>query len=123
MNIVQNIKIAGMSALLGLGASSCETGMHGQKALEEAKTSALETLDYKNLPIKEYQRLLEGEKQARNNSLWAWDGNVKAIKYWDSIKTDALVKKAYQEGAQMVRDSITSANLKKIAADSLKKVK
>ena len=65
----------------------------------------------------------EGEKQARNNSLWAWDGNVKAIKYWDSIKTDALVKKAYQEGAQMVRDSITSANLKKIAADSLKKVK
>lgn len=113
MNIVQNIKIAGMSALLGLGASSCETGMHGQKALEAVKSSALETVDYKNLPTKEYHRLLEGEKQAKNNCLWAWDGNVKAIKYWDSIKTDALVKKAYQEGAQMVRDSINSANLKK----------
>lgn len=123
MNIGQNIKIAGMSVLLGLGASSCESGLHGEKALEDVKMSALEIVDYTNLPTKEYNRLLEGEKQARSNSLWVLDGNVKAIKYWDSVKTDALVKKAYLEGAQMVRDSITSANLKKIAADSLKKVK
>lgn len=123
MNIVQNIKIAGMSVLLGLGASSCKSGLNGEKALEEVKMSALEIVDYTNLPTKEYNRLLKGEEQVKNKYLWALDSNVEAIKYWDSVKTDALVKKAYLEGVQMVRDSITSANLKKIAVDSLKKVK
>ena len=121
-NLLQNIKVYGLSGLLACSTASCETGLHGKKALDESKKDALETVDYKNLPVNEYDRLLTGEKQV-SKSIWAWDNNVKAIRYWDSIKTDALVKKAYQEGAQMVRDSIAKANLQKIAADSLKHVK
>ena len=121
-NLIQNIKVYGLSGLLACSTAACETGLHGKKVLDESKKDALETVDAKNLPVNEYDRLLTGEKQV-SKSIWAWDNNVKAIRYWDSIKTDALVKKAYQEGAQMVRDSITKANLQKIAADSLKHVK
>ena len=121
-NLIQNIKVYGLSGWLACSIASCEAGWLAEKALEESKKDALETVDYKNLPVHGYQKLLTGEEQVSNSS-WVLDSNIKAIRYWDSIKTDALVKKAYLEGAQMVRDSIAKANLQKIAADSIKKIK
>ena len=58
-----------------------------------------------------YIRTLEGD-----NSI----SRISGVQYWgeaynrmqDSLRTDSIVKKAYFEGAQMVRDSIANTNLK-----------
>lgn len=42
----------------------------------------------------------------------SFEKGIAYAKYWDSVAYEAKAKKAYQEGAQMVRDSIKKANLK-----------
>ena len=55
-----------------------------------------------------YNRLINDGKW-HNGKYW----ELEAKKMNDSIKTDSLIKKAYFEGMQAVRDSISKVNIKK----------
>ncbi len=122
MSIIQNIKTYGMSGLIACSSVSCQVGPHAQYILENSRKEALKTIGNNKLTPEETKRLMDGEEKAVS-SIWALDNNVLKSKYWDSIRTEALVKKAYLEGAQMVRDSIAAVNLKKLATDSIKHIK
>lgn len=51
----------------------------------------------------------------------AWTNAAKEV--YDSLRVDSLCKKAYFEGAQMVRDSIAKANLNDTVKTVMKSVK
>ena len=55
-----------------------------------------------------YNKLIN-DKKWHNGEYW----ELEAKKMNDSIKTDSLIKKAYFEGMQAVRDSISKVNIKK----------
>ncbi len=85
--------------------SSCHDNL--QSARDQVKKETLDLIQ-KDLSADEYVKILEDEKK-HINSCWAVPANYSVIQYWDSLKTDALCKKAYLEGAQMVRDSIANS--------------
>lgn len=112
MAIIQKLGMCGLGGLMMLSVSSCRDDFFGKKA-DKLKQETLELIDYKKLKLEDYEKLLEGEKNAAQKSQYLDPRNFYRIRYWDSIKTDALCKKAYLEGAQMVRDSIAKANADK----------
>lgn len=95
---------AGM-AILGLsliGMSQCSTN----NTKKEISKMQEEVKSY-NLPVKEYEALeqnISNKGGSLTNKALGWQ---KAL---DSLKMDAACKKAYMEGAQMVRDSIKTAS-------------
>ena len=111
MAIIQKLGMYGLGGLMMLSVSSCKDFF--EKEAAKSKQEALELIDYKKLKLEDYEKLLEGEKISSRRSEYSEPSNFYRIRYWDSIKTDALCKKAYLEGAQMVRDSIAKANVAK----------
>ena len=59
---------------------------------------------------KRYNKLINTPISARPMSFNDWKYEAKIMN--DSLKYDSLVKKAYFEGAQMVRDSIKNMRIK-----------
>ena len=112
MAMIQKLGMYGLGGLMMLSVSSCRDDFWDKKA-DKSKQEALELIDYKKLKLEDYEKLLEGEENAKQKSQYLKPRNFYRIRYWDSIKTDALCKKAYLEGAQMVRDSIAKANADK----------
>lgn len=112
MTVMQKVAAYGIGSTLLLGLSACNAEAL-QKAAKDSKEEAIELLQ-NDISADEYFKLLEGEKKASEHTNWSGPAAVAKINYWDSIKTDALCKKAYLEGAQMVRDSIRNANMSEI---------
>ena len=109
MAMIQKLGMYGLGGLMMLSVSSCEKFF--EKEAEKSKQETLELIDYKKLKLEDYEKLLEGEENAAQKSKYLDPRNFYRIRYWDSIKTDALCKKAYLDGAQMVRDSIAKAKV------------
>ena len=64
----------------------------------------------KEIKAKDPQRYAMLEKRAEDGEMSKFKWREECIKMNDSLRIDSVYKKAYFEGAQMVRDSI--ANLK-----------
>jgi len=81
-------------------------GYDVNKKTKEAKQKEI-AKEYvkKNAPDK-YMNLLEKESKGQTIR---WNKAVENVK--DSLRIDSLCKKAYFDGAQMVRDSIKQANI------------
>lgn len=101
---LNNIKAGIMASVVALSAVSCANTdlTHQERLCDEAKNNAME--------------YLTGEEylQAKtNNSMCSYAYPNKLVNYWDSINTEYKVKRAYLEGAQMIRDSIAGKDYKK----------
>ena len=88
---LSNIKTGLMAASLTLAATSC---VNNSKLCRNAENNAAQ--------------YLTGEEyyQAQTHYIYPsiTNGN-ECVNYWDSLNTEYKVKRAYQEGAQMVKDS------------------
>lgn len=93
---LNNIKTGLMASVVALSAVSCVDGSPRAQLSDKAKNNAIEYLT-----DEEY---LQAESNSNHESPTYPN---KLVNYWDSINTEYKVKRAYLEGAQMVRDSIT----------------
>lgn len=93
--------LTGGLILLGTGLISNNV----KKEQREAKQIEVAKDYLKNNANDKYIRLLE---KGQDIDLKTWENAVREVQ--DSLRVDSLCKKAYFEGAQMVRDSIAKAN-------------
>lgn len=66
----------------------------------------------KEIKMKDPQRFSRLKKQAEDGKMSKFSWKEECEKMNDSLRIDSISKKAYFEGAQMVRDSIANAKIK-----------
>ncbi|MCM1003634.1 MAG: hypothetical protein NC408_04760 [Candidatus Gastranaerophilales bacterium] len=115
---VRQFRALAYGAVTGTLLLSTGATLYSNKAIkDEVGEVKKETLDLvqNDLSANEYIKMTEDADLVGKQEFFANKAYAAKIQYWDSIKTDYLCKKAYLEGAQMVRDSISNANSKEQA--------
>lgn len=90
--------------------TGCLYGVYEGIGASREQTSSIQKEMYAKDPERYYKTLEHNKAIGMPHHPFAW--NKAYDRMQDSLKMDSIIKKAYFEGAQMVRDSIKNANTK-----------